>query len=80
MPPPTKKRKENKKDKKKPSAQPPKKERKKARKKDALAVGGRIGQIVRLPLLLTKNKFIHSFIPPYKFGFVGDKKCVAANK
>jgi hypothetical protein len=48
------KEKKRKKTKKKPSAQPP--------KKDALAVGGRIGQIVRLPLLLTKNKFIHPTI------------------
>jgi hypothetical protein len=59
------KRKEKKKDKKETLSPTPKeKESKKERKKDALAVGGRIGQIVRLPLLLTKTKFIHSFIHP----------------
>jgi hypothetical protein len=54
MPPPTKK-----KEKKENRNRQPNPQRKKASKKDALAVGGRIGQIVRLPLLLTKNKFIH---------------------
>jgi hypothetical protein len=30
--------------------------------------------------LRKQNSFIHSFIPPYKFGFVGDRKCVAAKE
>jgi hypothetical protein len=60
-PPPTKNRKQMKKKTKKETLSPTAKERKPINK-DALVVGGRIGQIVRLPLLLTKNKFIHPTI------------------
>jgi hypothetical protein len=70
MPPPTKKRK-----KKKPSAQPPKKESKKER-----CIGSWRKNWSNCSFAVVTYRKKHSFISPYKFGFVGDRKCVAAKK
>jgi hypothetical protein len=66
----------NKKKKKKETLSPTPKERKQERKMHWQLEE----ELVKLFVCCCYLQEKHSFIPPYKFGFVGDRKCVAAKK